>query len=243
MDHPRILWNSVTRRATVSASSEAGGYSAVNAATPTTFDRWRPGSLDASWEMVFDATETVSAVAIEAHTIGSTGCGVRPQEWNGSGWQNIMTERLPVDDSPIVFLFSARDIDRIRLRLTGATAPEVGVVYVCEALEMPRKSYQEVQSPIDMALVTEFYTNQSSGGQYLGRSVRRQKNENRFPVANLREDWVRSSFMPFALDAREHPFFLLERPESIPTALSYRWMQDDIRPQRMGVLDLMQVTL
>jgi len=111
-------------------------------------------------------------------------------------------------------------------------------------LELPQKSYSEISTPtIDLALVTEFETNMSAEGQYQGRSIIYRKNRNDFGVSHLREWWVRETLLPFIKDAREYPYFLLERPFSQPTALSYRWMDQDITPTRMGVLDFMRVDL
>lgn len=241
LEHPRILWNSVTRRGTVTVSSETTGHEGVNAATATTHDTWKPEFAGAVWTLTFDMTETINAVAIDTHTIGSTGTTVHVQEWNGSNFVSI-DSAAPSDDEPIAFLFTPRSTDRIRLWMVGG-APEVAVIHCSKALELPQRVYQGAPTPVDMALVTEFETNVSTGGRYLGRSIRQTKNKNDFQVRHLTEAYVRSTLFPFIKDAREYPYFLLERPQSRPDALSYRWRESDIRPERMGVLDLMQVSL
>lgn len=244
LEHPRILWNSVTRRGTVSASTEAAGFEGVNAATATTYDAWKPTGPDAAWDLTFDATETVSAVAIDSHTLGSTQSDVIIREWDGALWVPIMPEVSPANDDPIAFLFSARSLSQIRVGVNdGAAAPQIGVIHVCEALELPQTVYMGAPTPIDMGKVTGFQTNQSATGQYLGRSIRTEKPQNDFTVSNLSESWVRTNLLPFIDDAREYPYFLLERPQTRPTALSYRWRDRDIRPERIGATDLMQVAL
>lgn len=242
LEHPRILWNSVTRRGTIAASSEVAGHPATNAATETTYDTWKPDAATSTWTLTFDSTETVSAVAIDTHTIGAEGCSISPQEWNGAVWVDIVPPVSPADNEPIAFLFAARDLSSLRVSISGGI-PQIGVIYVCEAMEIPQRVYGGVQTPVDMALQTEFSTNQSAKGQYLGRSIQRQKKINDFSVEHLKEGWVRTTFMPFMEDAREYPFFLLERPYSVPAALSYRWPSGDIEPQRMGIRDYMSVQL
>lgn len=242
LNHPRILWNSVTRRSTVFASSSAVGFAAENALTPTEYDTWKPTAMPATWALTFDATETINAVAISTHTFGTSGTTVAVQEFVGGVWVDIISA-TPADDEPIAFLYSARDRASVRISLTGAVAPEMGVVVACEAIEIPQKVYMGAQTPIDLALVTEFDSTVSTGGRYMGRSVKYDKNENDFMVSHLKEGYVRATLMPFIKDAREYPYFLLERPCDFPSALSYRWRDQDITPQRMGVRSYMQVTL
>ena len=242
LEYPRVLWNSICRRGTVAGSTEATGFEAVNAATATTYDKWTPTALPATWTLTFDATENISAIAIDTHTLGTSGATVTVQEWTGSAWADVV-EGTPADDEPIAFLFTRRSTDRIRLSFTGSTVPSVAVIHCSDALELPQRVYMGAATPIDMALQTEFETNQTAQGQYTGRSIIRVKNKNKFKIAHLRETYVRATLFPFIKDARTFPYFLLERPQTRPTALSYRWMDGDIVPARMGSVDFMEVDL
>lgn len=243
LEHPRILWNSISRRGAVVVSTEATGFEGVNATTATTWDMWKPTAIPANWTLTFDATETISAVAIDTHTLGTSGCTVTIKEWDGAAYQDIVSA-TPTDDEPIAFLFEARSADRIRVSLTNGTAPSVAVIHCSEAFEIPQRVYMGATTPIDLALSTEFEYNQSTDGHFLGESALFRKNDNDFAIAHLTERWVREEFLPFVKDARLYPYFLLERPYSRPTALSYRIRTGrDIRPERMGIKDLMQVNL
>lgn len=242
LNHPRLLWNSISRRGTVAVSTEAAGYAGVNAASAITTTRWKPTAIPANWTLTFDTTEIISAVAIDTHTLGSNNCKVAVQEWTGAAWSEVVSAS-PTNDEPIAFLFEARELDRIRVNVTLGTIPSIAVIHCSEALELPQKVYMGAATPIDMALVTEFDTNVTTKGQYAGRSVLYSKNDNSFQVSHLRESWVRDNLMPFIKDAREYPYFLLERPYSHPTALSYRWREGDITPSRMGITNHMQVDL
>lgn len=242
LEHPRVLWNSVSRRGTVAVSTEATGFEGVNAATATTYDAWKPTALPATWTLTFDTSEQVNAVAIDTHTCGTSGATVVVQEWTGSVWADVVSG-TPTDDEPMAFLFSARTTDRLRINVTGSTAPSIAVIHCSYALEIPQPVYMGATTPIDMALQTEFETVQSAEGHYLGRSIMRRKNKNDFTVQHLTETYVRATLMPFIKDARTYPYFLLERPYTRPTALSYRWMDQDIVPDRMGIKNLMLVAL
>jgi len=259
LEHPRVLWNSISRRGTVAVSTEAAGFEGVNAATATTYDAWKPTALPATWTLTFDTSEQVNAVAIDTHTCGTSGATVTVQEWTGSAWADVVSG-TPIDDEPMAFLFASRSTDMIRLSInttlptlrldfstetytTGAPIPSIAVIHCSYALEIPQPVYMGAATPIDMALQTEFETVQSAEGQYLGRSIMRRKNKNDFNVQHLTETYVRATLMPFIKDARAYPYFLLERPYTRPTALSYRWMDQDIVPDRMGIKNLMQVSL
>lgn len=242
LEHPRILWSSVTRRGSVAASTEATGFEAINAATATEFDSWKPTAMPATWTLTFDASEDVNALAIETHTLGTSGATVTVQEWNGSTWDDIVAA-TPDDDEPIAFLFGLRNTDRLRLSLTGATAPQIAVVHVSQAIECPQRVYMGAATPINMALRTEFSTNTSVKGKFIGRSVEYSKNENAFRLEHVTEYWVQNTLFPFIKDAREYPYFLLEQPHGRPQAISYRMQDSDIVPERMGIKSLMRVEL
>lgn len=242
LNYPRVLWDNICPRGTVAASTSAEGRAAVNAATATTFDRWEPTTLPAWWKLTF-TEEAINAVAIDTHTIGSTGSSIALQEWNGSAWVDVVPAVSPADDEPIAFLFAKRETDRIRVYITGSEAPTIAVVHCSSSLVLPQKVYMGVATPVDLAQQTEFDTTRSANGAYLGRSVLRKKNTNDFQVEHLTERFVREAVMPFINSARETPYFLLERPYQFPASLSYRWRDDDITPERMGVRSFMKVTI
>lgn len=242
LDHPRVLWGSATRRGVISATSEDAGFLAVNAGTATTADKWRPTSLPASWSLTLDANEQINAVAIDTHTLGSTGTTIAVEVSDGTAFETVLTI-TPDDDEPIAVLFEAREASIVRLAFTGAGIPQIGCIHVSYALEVPQLVYNGAPTPIDLAFETSFDTNQSAQGQYQGRSVLHTKTMNEITVTHLRECWVRETMLPFIKDAREYPYFLLERPFTQPTALSYKWRDSDVKPQRMGILDFMQVEL
>lgn len=242
LNYPRVLWNSISRRGTVAVSTEATGYEGVNAATATQSDAWKPTAMPATWTLNFDAVETISAVAIDTHTIGSTGTQVLLQEWDGSAWVDVM-EFTPDDDAPIAMLFAPRETDQIRVRFFGSSEPEMAIIHCSDALELPQLVHNGVTTPINMAYVTEYQENLSEQGLFLGRSVRYSKPQNEFNVKHVTRYWVENTLLPFIEDAREYPFFLLESPLAYPESLSYRWRGKDIQPSKMGIRNLMQFTL
>lgn len=243
-NYPRIGWNSITRRGTIAASSAETGYEAVNASSPLEYSYWKAtATTDQTLTLTFDASETVNFVGIAAHNLGTAGATVQVQE-NDGGWSDIGPGVTPTDDTAIGIILSDRTMSEIRLSITGMTAaPYIGVLYVCEVLEFPQRTYAGQGAPANMARKTEYMNSQSIGGKWLGRSIKRQRNWVDVPMQHLTETWIAANFDDFAEDARSYPYFLMPRPEDYPDDIQYKWSQGDLVPQRMAMANLMEVTV
>lgn len=242
---PRIGWNNAMRRGTVTASSEEVGFEVENIASPFEYNYWQGTSATFDWvRLQLSSAETINAVCIQEHNLGTLGTSVRLQiPDGGGGWTPVGPLVSPTDDEPIVVLLSDRSLDDMRVAFTGAS-PTIAVMYLCEVLELPQNVYAGVGTPVNMARNTTYQTTQTVSGKWVGRTIQRQRNYNDFPVKHLTETWVQTNLDPFIEDARSYPYFLCERPEDYPNALSYRWRESDILPSRMGVGgNLMEVTL
>jgi len=244
LDHPVVAWNNIARRATVTVSTEETGREGTNAATPTTYDFWKPTAAASTYQLSLTSSESISAMCLAAHDMGTAGSTVQFQVTDGaSGWTNVGPAITPTDDTDIMLLFKRRTTDDVRLSFTTAI-PTIGVIFVSDVIELPQKTYQEVQTPIDLANKAEARNTESTKGQFLGRSIQRVVQENDLTISHLAEDYVRETLKPFFDDATEYPYFLAERPVRIPEAVSYRWRKGlSIQPQRIGVRNYTQVVL
>ena len=243
---PRALWNSVTRRGTMSASSAATGYEAVNAASPMEYSYWQAtGTAAQTLTVTLSSAEVVNSVGITGHNLGTAGVTVQVQVDLGAGFVSVGPLVTPTDDSPIVVLLEDRSVDAVRLSISsGTVAPYVAVLYACEALEFPRTTYTGQGAPANMARRTEFRTNETISGKWTGRSIKRSRNQVDVPIQHVSEAWILANADDFFADARSYPYFLCARPASYPRDVQYKWMAADIVPQRMGVGgNLMEFTL
>jgi hypothetical protein len=245
-DNPVIGWNSATQRGTAGASSSADGYSYLNAADPDTTTFWRPSAnpadVLASWSITLPAAETFTYCGIASHNLGSTGCQVRVQGYDGSAWVNLTDLHTPESDDAILFLFGGYETDQIRLRILGGLAPSIAVIMFGDVLELPRRFYQG-HTPIDLAVEATFTNNYTRGGQIAGRSVEFNGNRTPFTINHIPEDWIRANFMAFMEESLYRPFFFAERPQGYPDALDYVLTEAPIQPQRTGPLNLMSITI
>lgn len=244
-NHPRVAFNSATRRGTTTASSEATGFEAVNAASPFEYNYWKPTSTGTEWlKTSLSTAETINAVCIAAHNLGTVGATVQVQITDGV-WDDVGPAVSPEDDEPIAILLNDRDLTDIRIEVTGASdIPRIGVVYFCETLEFPQRAYVSQETPYNLAQNTEFKNNRTIAGKWAGRSIKRQRRMSDLPIRHLREPWVESNMTGFIEDAVSYPYFLMPRPYDYPKNVGYKWAKGDIRPVRMGVSgDMMEVTV
>lgn len=244
LTHPVIAWNNIARRATIAVSTEETGREGINAASPFTYDTWKPTAVSATYQLTLPAAENIAAMCIDTHDLGTAGTTVQFQVTDGgAGWDDVGPAISPTTDAPIMLLFARQATDDVRLVFTGAI-PTIAVIHVSDVIELPTRVYAGVGTPIDLANTAEALNTESAGGQFLGRSIQRVTQDNNVPVRHLAEPYVRATLAPLIADAREYPYFLAERPLAYPDAVSYRWRRGlGIQPERMGVSNLMQVTL
>lgn len=245
-NNPRVLWNSATRRGTISASSEAAGFAAVNALSPYEYSYWQATSTAAqTLTLTLSPAETINAIGISQHNLGSTGATVQVQIDTGGGFASVGPAVAPTTDAEIVILLADRSATGVRLSISGGSAaPRIAVFYACQALEFPQRVYVDQGAPANMSRRTQFRTNETIAGKWSGRSIKRQRNQVDVPLMHISESWILANADPFFADARSYPYFLCPRPAGYPQDVQYKWMSSDIVPSRMGTGgNLMEFTL
>ena len=234
MTHSRILYDPID--GTVTASTEAEGFAAVNAKSPRTDTFWRPTDNPSSWEIDFGTTVPIDAVGIAAHDLA--GQSVAVDTWNGAAWVEALAI-LPEDASPIMILFAQVATQKVRIRGDGILAA-IGVIYAGVAMVMPVKAFGGL-GQVNLKRQTEFKNNITEGGQWVGRSIARVALAASYSWEYLTDAWYLSTGDLFSRKAREVPFFLAARPLDYPLETAYAWVSADIQPERMGVRDFVRL--
>ncbi len=227
LTHPRIGARPVS--GDISASTSAAGFDAEFAADPDTGKWWRPTAVPATWAMEFPSAQ-ISYVGIAAHDMGTVGATVEVERWNGAAWITVVTH-APADDRPIFCLLAPRDLDRIRLRFTGAV-PTIGIIYAGAVTEFPQKSTYVGSVTFDRAVQDEYSTPVSDGGQWLGRYVTRRSVPAKMEVSDLSEAWAAAVLDPLLLDLRGRPVFIADRPFDYPQSLVFAYTTGPVVPER-----------
>jgi len=239
--HARIAhsgnWHTVE---TIAASSTETGYFADAPDTTLTYERWKPSSLPATWEATFPASRTIDYCCIAAHTMGTNGNSLSVEYYNGA-WVELIPATAIADDSDIFAIFPQQVEGKVRISITGGTAPEIGVVKFGEALQMERPLYGG-HSPIIFGRRTVLKTNESETGEYLGVSKMRTTLESSFSWQNLTAAWVRENWGVLQRAIESEPFFIAWRPGAYSEVAFGRATGPAI-PTNIGRRDLMSVEL
>lgn len=235
----RIGYRKIT--GTITASTAASGFAASNADNEMTYSFWKPTAMPATWEIDAGTAVDVDYFGIAAHTCGTDQATVYVEYWDGTAWVEI-DNTLPGDDSPLMFLLTGKFASKYRVRVTGTTAPRIGVIYIGETLAMQRP-IADSHSPINLSRKTVTSTNLSENGQWLGRSIIRKGSATNYQWKNLTSTWYRANFDPFVEHARTKPFFLAWHPEEYPSDVGYLWLPpgQDIQPSYQGQRDFISV--
>lgn len=179
---PFLLWDNryFASGATLSASSEAAGCPAANAANWRPFDRWRAGGTSSpAWlkvDLGVGKTGDADTLILAAHNLASCGANSVILEYSddGSSWATVdgCDPSTWKDEWPITLALTRVGEHRYwRVSIAGTLtkAPEVGIAFVGVRLEFPRfpPSWDPYSRPDD----TEWNTNaagQPLGSNYVG---------------------------------------------------------------------------
>lgn len=231
LDHPRI--GAFPFDGTVTASSQAAGYSAAFAQDPQTDRWWKPTAVPATWELDWGVGKNLSYVGIAGHNCGTVGATVEVQTWDAGAWVTRATH-TPTDNTPIMFLLKRYgDIWKCRIRLTGAVA-RLGVIYMGDVLEVPQRAQYTGSRPFNEAISTEFTMPVSDAGNWIDRIAKRRGGMVQMTVNHLSENWQRDFVQPLLTFMETAPIFVADRPAPFPQSVAYGYTRE--RPQTTRAL-------
>ena len=229
MTNPRVCSSPVTG-GTVTASSSATGFDAVNANDDLTWTFWQPVSNPATWDLAF-TTQNISYCAIAAHNLGTQATGVSLQEWTGAAWVNIFNGQTPANDDPLLFLFAQRSTDRLRLSFTGPK-PTIGVIWIGQVIEFPQKCVWTGGVPFNEATESVFTDAISDGGHVLERFATRKASSCQMTINNLSESWAASVLPVLKTHMANRPIFMADRPSAYPMSVTFGSQAEPLRAER-----------
>jgi len=228
---PRIAAGAYT--GTVAVSTETTGYEGVNALTGVTYTGWRPTALPATWTLTFTSAP-VSYVGIAAHDLYTQGATVNVQRWTGAAWSTVASN-TPADNGPLLFLLTRRTAQTtFRVHITGTTVPTIGVIWIGDVLELPRKAVFRDSLPFNEGAEASYATNISDGGHTLGRYETRLQSTASMTVNDLSETWAASNIPTVAGWLRSGPIFMADRPSAYPKSVVFGETVEPLRAARAG---------
>lgn len=237
LTHGRVCWERRTG-GTISATTEASGFAAVNAGNIRTDSAWRPtGTTLERWERAFGNAQNVSFLGIAKHDIGTQLGTVDVQvQLAGSGtWTTIAgSSTSPTDNNPLLFLFETVSVDAIRIRVSGlAAAPTIGVIACGVADEWPQR-FRWTGTPITEGDQTSFENNVTNTGAWVGRSRRSDGLAFELTMNHASETWRAGDFADFKeyVNGDEAAFFIASWPGKYPKEVSFAWPERVVTAER-----------
>lgn len=243
LNHARILYESIATNDNIIASSESAGFPGIAAVNSDTYEYWLPVTMPATFTVDAGVAKDVDSVGIAAHSFADDNVTITIEySTDGIAWSGVSTGAFGAQDgTPVLALFDKVFARYWRITFAGSTAPQIGVIYIGQALQMERPFYGG-HTPITLARMTDYIGNMSEGGQILGISVIRKGTKTKYDWQHLTAAWVRETFDPFIVSCRNGvPFFLAWNALQFPREVGYLIVGEDIQPSNMGIRDLMQV--
>lgn len=242
LTHARIGHSGNWYSGTPTASGTATGYFEDAPDVSLTYEKWKPDAIPATWENDLGSSVTVDYCAIAGHTLGTNGCTIKVQYWDGADWADLTPATAIADDMPIFCIFAPTAAQRFRVNITAGTAePEIAVIKFGQALQMTRALYGG-HTPIALARQTILRSNQSETGENLGRTKQRVMYGSSLSWSNLDADWVRTNWPPLQRAIEAEAFFLAWRPITF-SEVAYCQTDSIPAPSNMGVRNLMSVEM
>lgn len=255
VNHPVIC--AYPMRGEIVASSAAPGFDAAFAADTSTIKFWRPTSLPATWQLTPDPDLSylsqeddglvlqedegriilsdglvLSYVGLAAHDLAANGVTVAVQIPGGEGWQTLLSHS-PEDNSPILFLLAAREIETVRLQFTGPDGlPTVGIIMMGEATVFPQQTSYVGRRDIFDGIEEEYSTTLSEGGNFIARYVTRKSQTFNLTVSHISEEWKRVQLDPLIEHLRGGVAFVADRPWRAPRSVGFGQLASRPVPER-----------
>lgn len=233
---PVLLWDNLIVPGMLEADSEAEAYPAINAANPSTAERWQSESVELQYFTVASFAQRIDAIGIARHNFGSAHIGVRLEAMiDEDQWEPVTDEFIPADDRPIMIRIPSAVYSALRLRLSpDDVAPRMAVLYAGTTLVLP-VPIPAPHSPLDQSRETHIVNGTSESGEFLGRIITGQSSRTSVHLQFLPIPWYYDNMQAFVERGAAGPFFFAWLPRTRPEDVGYAWLRSDPVPS-MGAI-------
>lgn len=217
MARPRFFYDNRFADATpVASSTAAGDFSVLNVREWRDYRKWKPTSLPATITVNCGSAKYVDSVVIWSHDLYTNGCTVevRGSTDNFGASDVLVHSYTPTSDAPIVRVFTPAQYQYWRVRITGSTAPTIGICAIGNVLEIPA-GIDSGFDPIGRKIVGDY--NRSETGRPLGRNIVFQEWGEKLRFSHLTWAWVRASWLPaWEAHLNRNPFVFAWEMDTYP---------------------------
>lgn len=215
MGKSRVLYDNILRMAdaVINVSASDPGFPAQNVATWRVYDKWSAsGNNQYIFEFTFTTPKTIDSVVLSGHNLYSCGArfkldGFNVADSSGVAVTPLLAYTTPTSNKTIGKYITPATFDGFILTIDnngGADfIPEIGIILLCEYLEIPRNPSlpfnPDAQKDND---ATEYGTTGNALGNVEVFSLREMTiNYNNLPTAFVSGDWK-----TFYDNGRRNPF-------------------------------------
>ena len=232
----RIGYENFGKIATWISSGAQINYPVTSLNNEMTVRRWRANTVVSWIQANYFGEQEVDYIGINAHNLSGKDIDIYFNDESGPSIQYSITS-----NEAIMILFDKLDVSSLRIEITGSDYAEIGVLFFGALLEMPMPVDYNGLFPIQLSRKTKIMSRISDSGQFLSKTIINKGYEANFSWKYLDDSWYRDNFDPFVVQALTRPFFIAWHPSSFPNEVVYGWIDEDISPSYMGVLDFFQV--
>lgn len=239
MSEPVVLFNSVLNASNTVASSAVAPFSVEGIFSTLTYEYWAFDDDNAQLDIVLNGGAFVDSLGIVFE--GLAGSEITVLSSPDGGFYNEVHKQRFVEDGANLIRFS-QAVSANFFRITfEKTVPSYAIV---RNLMLGRgvvfeRCIMGSHSPAPYQRETEFLTNISGTGQYLGRSVIRQGVRTKFDFNMITSTWGRDQFQAFVENAIKNAYYMLWNPSRYPEEAIYGWTDEDIGISYTGDQNLM----
>ena len=219
---PRLCIKNEVTASTISTSTSATDHAAVAVVGPQTYTSWSPTALPAWVQALFVLSSEAQIDYVSARISDGNGCAFKPQYWTGAAWVDLGTAVTVAAGSAetLLWLFDVKSTDRVRLYVTGSTAPFVANLKAGIATVMPI-GLQPGYAPSSLNPTDEYANTISEGGQILGSALKRSTAIEQLQFQPLSPAWVRANWPTIRDLLRTEAVVFAWRPSAYPDEVIY----------------------
>ncbi len=229
-------------------SSQDAGYSSLNVGTWDTYKQWRT-TLNGGEFIQYvlpSAAREVNCYGVHRHNLGDDGVtSYFEHSTDGATWTKVSTggdmDHTFSSDNETIFYVTETPVtdDYFRVRFDipneqGNVTYRIGNIFVGNALKLfnpPAAGF----TPPQLAFEDKYLTNESDGGDFLGRSLIRKAGKTGFSMRPVAESWVNSDWKSCMEAIAQTPFYFAWDTLNHKTSAAFCYTEGKVsKPKYIG---------
>lgn len=216
MSGPLCLYESRLNDAAPVASTTAAGFDVLNLRDYRDFTFWKPTALPATITVDCGSSKSADYLAVYGHNLFTSGNTIEARKSTDNFAANdvLVDTHTPVDNKPILRLFTSTSSRYWRIRILTGTVPTLAIALLGARLEI-LAGVREGFDPLGREVKAT--QNRSVKGRALGKVLDFRQWKENVTFELLGWDWVRTVWRPAAEASLEvQPWLFAWNPDTYP---------------------------